>query len=69
MRDSNADVEIEIPPPPKREKPPVPERKSSVRDESVLRGESELLFIINDKIEGTSFNRDVGVNIIAIIEV
>ncbi|XP_053382330.1 protein scribble homolog isoform X4 [Mercenaria mercenaria] len=37
MRDSSADIEIEIPPPPKREKPPVPERKSSVRDESVLR--------------------------------
>ncbi|XP_060556221.1 protein scribble homolog [Ruditapes philippinarum] len=37
MRDSSADIEIEIPPPPKREKPPVPERKSSVRDEAVLR--------------------------------
>jgi hypothetical protein len=40
MRDSSADIEIEIPPPPKREKPPVPERKSSVRDEAVLRGKN-----------------------------
>ncbi|KAL4217947.1 Leucine-rich repeat-containing protein [Mactra antiquata] len=37
QRDSSADVEIEIPPPPKRDKPPVPERKSSMRDEAVLR--------------------------------
>lgn len=38
QRDSSVDMEIEIPPPPKREKPAPPERKSSMRDEAVLRG-------------------------------
>ena len=39
QRDSTIEMEeIEIPPP-RREKPPPPERKSSVRDEPILRGE------------------------------
>ena len=42
QRDSDgahwADHEIEIPPPPKREKPLPPERKSSVKEEPILRG-------------------------------